>query len=555
MLIGETARRQVDAVRVVFTNRSLRDCQVALALVRTVDLAQLVAVSAFLFEHGGLSSVAAYGVVRTAAPAVGAPVVTSATARMGHGRVLRLLGLAAALASAGITAALITRATAAVVLVLAAVVGVALAPFRPISSALMPSLVSRPDELVACTAAAGFLDGATTVAGPLLAGVLLGVAGAEWAVGATVVLLVAAALFAGRLPTVRSLNLEPTTKASGNALRALFASPESATIAILAPCQTFVRGALNVIVVVFVVDAMGLNDGAIGVLLAAIGVGGMIALPAVLGIVSTRRMYRSFGLGLALWGLPLVITSGVPRLAAAVVLFAIVGVGNVLVDVSAYSALPRAVPDRVLAKVFGLLEALLQIGMALGAVVAGVLLHALGAQTALLVVGLLLPALAIAAAPLLRRFDARLAHHDLEVDLLRGQPLFEDLSMPVLDNLAARLIPAHFHARDVIMSEGDYGDQYVLIVDGSVAFTQGGARVNTLHSGGAFGEIALVRDIPRTATAVATTSVEARTLDREAFLAALGCSTDAPIRADAVIGEHLARTAIVGRKGAPPVDR
>jgi MFS family permease len=69
-----------------------------------------------------------------------------------------------------------------------------------------------------------------------------------------------------------------------------------------------------------------------------------------------------------------------------VVLFAIVGVGNVLVDVSTYSALPRAVPDRVLAKVFGLLEALLQIGMALGAVVAGVLLHAFSARITLLVV-------------------------------------------------------------------------------------------------------------------------------------------------------------------------
>jgi MFS family permease len=212
------------------------------------------------------------------------------------------------------------------------------------------------------------------------------------------------------------------------------------------------------------------------------------------------------------------------------------------------------VPDRVLAKVLGLLEALLQIGMALGAVVAGVLLHAFSARIALLVVGLVLPVLAIAAAPLLRRFDGRLAHHDLEVELLRHQPLFEDLPMPVLDNLGARLVPVHFPAGDVIMSEGDYGDQYVVIVQGSVAFSQGGEQMNVLHSGAAFGEIALVRDIPRTATAVATTPVEARTLDREAFLAALGCSPGAYVRADAVIDERLARTPIVGPKGSPRVD-
>jgi hypothetical protein len=104
-------------------------------------------------------------------------------------------------------------------------------------------------------------------------------------------------------------------------------------------------------------------------------------------------------------------------------LFAVVGVGNVLIDISAFSAVPRVVPDRALAGVFGLLEALFQIGLALGAVTAGVLLHLFGARIALLVVGLLLPAAALIAAPLLHRFDVRLAHHDVEVELLRRQPL------------------------------------------------------------------------------------------------------------------------------------
>ena len=86
-----TMGRQLDAVRVVFTTRSLRDCQLAVALVRTADLAQLVAVSAFLFGHGGLGSVAAYGVVRTVAPAIGVPVVAGGTARVRHGQMLQLL--------------------------------------------------------------------------------------------------------------------------------------------------------------------------------------------------------------------------------------------------------------------------------------------------------------------------------------------------------------------------------------------------------------------------------------------------------------------------------
>jgi MFS family permease len=214
---------------------------------------------------------------------------------------------------------------------------------------------------------------------------------------------------------------------------------------------------------------------------------------------------------------------------------------NALVPVSAFSAVPRVVPDRALAGVFGLLEALFQIGLALGAVTAGVLLHLFGARIALLVVGLLLPAAALIAAPLLHRFDVRLAHHDVEVELLRRQPLFANLPMPVLDGLGARLTPAAFEAGEPIMSEGDQGDRYVLIVDGTVTFTQHAAVVNVLHAGSAFGEIALVRDIPRTATATATTPVAARTLDREAFLAALGCDPHARATAEAVADEHLAR--------------
>ena len=126
--------------------------------------------------------------------------------------------------------------------------------------------------------------------------------------------------------------------------------------------------------------------------------------------------------------------------------------------------------------------------------------------------------------------------------------------MPVLDNLGARLAPVTFAAGEVIMSEGDHGGQYVLIVDGVVTFTQLGAVVNVLERGGSFGEIALVRDVPRTATAVATTPVVARTLDREAFLAALGCDVRARTRADAVADERLARApgGDLGRAAADP---
>jgi MFS family permease len=431
-----------------------------------------------------------------------------------------------------------------VVLALAAVIGTALGAFRPITSALMPSLVRRPEELVACTASAGLLDGATTIAGPLLAGLLVAVAGPEWAIGATVVLLLVAALFAGRLPTPSMMRSGPADRPRrGGALGTLFASPQAAAIGVLLPCQTFVRGALNVIVVGYVVDTLQLGEGAVGLLLGAIGIGGILAFPAALAIVGVARLYRSLGLGLALWGLPLALAALVPYPVAAVALFAVVGIGNALIDVSAFSALPRAVPGHTLPTAFGVLEALLQIGMAIGAAAAGVLLALVDPRLALVVVGLFLPVVALVAAPVLRRFDTGLEHHDVEVELLRQQPVFESLPMPVLDNLGGRMLAAEYRAGDVIMAEGDEGDRYVLIVDGQVTFSQRGTVINSLGNGAAFGEIALVRGIRRTATAVAATTVHARTLDRDSFLSALGCDPRARAAADATAAERLARDA------------
>lgn len=538
--LGVSGRRFA-SVRVVFASRSLRNCQLSLALVRTADLAQLVAISAYLFEQNGLGGVAVYGVLRTVVPAVGVPIATALTGRLGHGPLLRAMAGLSAAASVGVVVTMIADGPLWVLLALAALIGVADGSFRPVTSALMPCLVTKPSELVACTAAAGFLDGATTLLGPLLAGLLLAVGGPMWTIAVTAVLLIAAGLLAGRLQAPAMLAPAAETPRRAAAVRALFGKPEAAVIAVLVPCQTIVRGALNVIVVVFVIESLHLDDSAIGLLLGAIGVGGMLGLPAALAIAGVGRLYRSLGIGLVLWGTPLALAAAFPHFAVAAVLFAIVGVGNVLLDVSAFSALPRAVPDHAQAKAFGLLEALFQVGMALGAALAGVLVDLIGVRGALVSIGVFLPVAAVVAVPWLRRFDARLERHDVEVDLLRRQSLFAGLPIPVLDNLGTRLGRAEFSEGDVIMAEGEYGDRYVLIADGTVTFSQGGAVINVLETGAAFGEIALLRDTPRTATATATSRVSARTLDRDAFLAALGCDPRARLAADAVADERLAR--------------
>lgn len=526
-------RRQLHAVRVVAANPGLRDSQLAAALVRTAEFAQLVAISTYLFGEGGAAGVAAYVVISKVLPALGVPAVVAATGRLGHGRLLCAAGLVAATGSAAMAAVIVTGGPVGALLALAGLVGIALASWRPVVAALTPALVRDPEELVAGNAVSGFLESATVVLGPLLAALLLG-AGSEWALVTTVGLLVVGALLAGGLPIPPRMAPEPAAVVPAGALRTFLGTPQVALVGALGLCQTFVRGALNVLVVVLAIETMGLEESAVGLLIGAIGVGGMVGLPIALGIVGRRRLYRAFGAGVLLWGLPLAVAAAAPHLAVVLVLFAIIGIGNDLIDISAYSALPRAVPDRALPGVLAILEVLFSIGVALGAVAAGVLLTLFDTRVALLAVGSLLTVVALLAAPRLRRFDAGLEHRDREVDLLRGQPLFADLSVPVLDVVATRLATVEFAVGETIMSEGERGDRYVLIAEGGVTISRGGAVVATLGDGDAFGEIALVRNSPRTATAVAASPVSARTLDPEAFLAALGCDPRARAAAEAV---------------------
>ena len=527
-------RRQLSAVGVVFANPGLRDCQLALALARVVDLAQLVAVSAYLYGQGGAAPVAAYGVIRAVAAAVGVPVITTGTGRFGHGGMLRILGFLAAVATAGMAIAMFVAGPVSVVLILAGVGGLAIGAFRPICSALMPSLVTTPEELVACNAATGLLDGASTLVGPLLAGGLLGLLGPDWAVVVTAVLLVATGVLSGRLPVPTAMPHVGEDTSLLDGVRTFVRTPQTRLLGILGMLQTCVRGAMNVIIVALAIDLLRVGEPGLGILFAALGVGGLIGLPLTLGLVRRQSLYRSFGAGLILFGAPLALTGAVPVFAIALLLFAIVGIGNDFLDVSCYSAIPRAVPDHLLARIFGVLEAAYQIGMALGAALAGVLLAAFDIRLSLVIVGLVLPLGAIVCARWFIRFDQDLGTRDAEVDLLRAQPLFAPLPMPVLDNLASRLSPVRFARAEVIMTQGEEGDRYVLIVEGTVAISKDGAELASLGAGEAFGEIALVRNTPRTATAVASTGVEARTLDRAAFLAALGLDPRARAAAESV---------------------
>jgi CRP-like cAMP-binding protein len=107
--------------------------------------------------------------------------------------------------------------------------------------------------------------------------------------------------------------------------------------------------------------------------------------------------------------------------------------------------------------------------------------------------------------------------HDTKADALGRAPLFEGLSRDELKELAKLSEDLEVPEGKVLCREGETAQEFFVIVDGEVDVTQDGERVATLSDGDFFGEIALLEDIPRTATVTATAPLRFFVLTRQAF--------------------------------------
>jgi CRP-like cAMP-binding protein len=176
----------------------------------------------------------------------------------------------------------------------------------------------------------------------------------------------------------------------------------------------------------------------------------------------------------------------------------------------------------------------------LGGIVAPVLIADCGVQGAFVVTGLVLPVLATAMLPYLRRVDDVSLVPVHELALLRGVPMFATLPIATIEQLAGALVPVRAAAGDALMREGETGDRFYVIDEGTAEVTQHGRPVRTIGPGGYVGEIALLRGIPRTATVTATSELRALALDSASFVAALTDDAEASAAAAGVVAARLA---------------
>jgi MFS family permease len=211
-----------------------------------------------------------------------------------------------------------------------------------------------------------------------------------------------------------------------------------------------------------------------------------------------------------------------------------------LIDVAGRTLLQRIVPDRVLSRVFGVLEGLYMAGAASGLAVAPILFAVLGERATFVVAGAFLPVVFLLARRRLAEIDATVAVPEARVALLRALPIFAPLPAPAMERVASRVIPTEATAGTEVVKQGDLGDRFYIIEDGEVTVSKDERTVTSLGRGEFFGEIALLRDIPRTATVTARTNTLLYALERDDFLEAVTGYPQSAEAADAVTRARLA---------------
>jgi len=424
---------------------------------------------------------------------------------------------------------------------------------RPVHNATLPTVSHTPAELLAGNSASITAEGIGGFLGPLACGLLISGAGPGSVFLLFGVLLLGSAALVLRLPVVRLTDgdepgvvraAETFTRRTLGGVRELREQPASALLLVMVTGQYVVVGAMDILLIVLALEVLGTDSSGPGLLGSALGVGAVLGALATVVLAGRRRLAPALLAGLLVTGLPICVLAAGGDIALAAVLLVLSGAGKAFFDVAGRTLLQRTVADAVLARVFGLQEALMTAALAVGAASAPLLVSWLGISGALVAAGALLPVAGLVAWPVLRRLDSRARQPGPWFDLLRTVPFFRAAPLPVLEQLSRRTDEDDVDTGTVVVRETEPGDRFYLVSEGAVTVSQDGRELTRLGRQSSFGEVALLLDVPRTATVTATAPTHLVWIERDDFLRAMRTVPAARVSADEVVQNHLEDDAV-----------
>jgi MFS family permease len=519
-------------------NRELLRVELAFAGFNAAEWGVWIAMLVYAYDRGGATTAGIVAAAQLIPAAIFAPVASTLADRRPPTRVLAGGYVAQASAMGATAAVLLADGPPLAAYASAALAATAVTVTRPAQTVLMPALARTPEELTAANVVSGWIESVSMLGAPALAGILLAVGGAGTVFAVMAAVAAGSALLVGGVAGPPALGGGSALGKTRGALETVAREPGPRALVWLLGVEALAIGALDVLYVVLAVGLLHHDGSVAGYLNAAFGAGGVIGVAATAALVGRRRLAPALVAGLAAWAVALGGIALSPSTASAFALLALAGVGRIVVDVAGRTLLQRIAPPEALARVFGILEGVSMAGLAVGSIATSAFVALFGGRGAFACFAVLLP---LAAAVVLRGLlgaDSA-ARPIVEIARLRRLPLFAPLRAPELEALARAVRPVAASAGEVVIHEGDAGDLFYLIADGEVDVSKRGERVGRLRRGDCFGEIALLRDVPRTATITARTDVQLDALDKTSFLAAVTGHDPSARAAEALVHARL----------------
>jgi hypothetical protein len=532
-----TAQR-IELVKRAWRKRSLRRLCLAVMGFRLAELAVWIALTAYAYGAGGVGEASAVTIAQLIPATVFALAVGSLIRRYGAGRILRY-GLAVQSVSMFFTAVFLYEGVNIVAFAGAIVAASAVTTTRPAQSVLTPTLVDGPDDLTAANVLTGLLMGVSGLAGPAIAAVLMTWIG-SWAVLAVMGVVVAAAAAAvWRLPEPKIASAEdPQSIVAG--IRATAREPGPRVMVLAISAHYVVIGAYDVVSVVIAVEILGKSESFTGFLTTATGVGSVIAGSIALAVIGRRWISPWILIAGVGTGATLVLVSVVgEHVAASVLVLVAFGIATAMYELTALMLLQRVSRLDLLGHVFALVEALQMAMLAVGAAIVPLAVHLFGSKWAPAAIGGLFLLFVAGFATRVVRIDRDARVPITEMATLRATPLFGALPGPALETVAREARRVAVPAGDVVVVQGETGVEYYAVVSGQLVVSIDGDDVADLTRGDGFGEVALMRDVPRSATVRATDPTVLLAVDREPFLTAVTGHAVTRERASSIAASHF----------------
>jgi MFS family permease len=571
-IVGSFFAETGSSLKSVFVNRNLRRLQLAFTGSLIGNWAYATAVSVWAYGVGGARALGIYYAVRLAVMAVATPFVSTLADKYPRKRVMMLSDLYCAVLIIAATLCLYAGTPALPIFVLAILTSFGGSSFRAAQGAITPQLANTTDELTASNGTSSTLESLAIFVGPAIGAGLLAIADVE------VVFLLNALSFLWSILMVSGIRVslgdltdgeagtneapppEPVPNVVAEAeevvaeaeqraesyfsetsagFRAIWRDRDLLMTVVQGSAQTIVAGATAVFPLVMAVEILHTGAKGVGLLDSASGLAAILGGIVAIARASKHKLGQDLAVGVFLWSFPLVLVTIWPSPVTAFAVMAFLGFANPLVDVNVFTVIQRLTPDAVLGRVFGAFETCLIATMALGSAITPVMLHLWGLRTTLAVLGLAIGAVAVLGLPRMRQMDRRL-EAPTGLPLLQAIPMFGPLNPVTLDALARALIRVEAPAGDVVIREGDESDRFYVIESGSVRVTAAdGHLLREEGPGDYFGEIGLLRDVPRTATITAADDTVLLALEREEFLDAVTGQGEARRLAEDVVVRRL----------------